>query len=90
MRGQSIFGYSEGEVLGQGLDLLIPERLRAAHWAGFDAAIETGDGTQRDVGARAGGRYGLGEVGLWGCQTLAREVVVDLSAMSFTIDRDPR
>jgi len=40
---EAVFGYSEGEVLGQGLDLLIPERLRAAHWAGFDAAIQTGD-----------------------------------------------
>jgi PAS domain S-box-containing protein len=39
---QAVFGYSEREVLGQRLDVLIPERLRAGHWAGFDAAIETG------------------------------------------------
>lgn len=39
---QAVFGYSEDEVLGQGLDVIIPERLRASHWAGFDAAIESG------------------------------------------------
>jgi PAS domain S-box-containing protein len=39
---QAVFGYSEDEALGQGLDMLIPERLRPGHWTGFDAAIETG------------------------------------------------
>jgi PAS domain S-box-containing protein len=39
---QAVFGYTEAEVLGQRLDVIIPERLRASHWAGFDAAIETG------------------------------------------------
>jgi PAS domain S-box-containing protein len=39
---QAVFGYSKAEVLGRRLDVLIPERLRPGHWAGFDAAIETG------------------------------------------------
>ena len=39
---EAVFGYSPDEVLGRRLDILIPERLRPAHWAGFDAAIETG------------------------------------------------
>jgi PAS domain S-box-containing protein len=39
---ESVFGYSAHEVLGRRLDVLIPERLRSAHWAAFDAAIETG------------------------------------------------
>jgi PAS domain S-box-containing protein len=39
---EALFGYSANEVLGQRLDPVIPERLRSAHWAGFDAAIETG------------------------------------------------
>jgi PAS domain S-box-containing protein len=39
---EAVFGYSSDEVLGRRLDVLIPERLRPAHWAGFDAAIETG------------------------------------------------
>ncbi len=39
---EAVFGYSEAEVLGRRLDVIIPERLRPGHWAGFDAAIETG------------------------------------------------
>jgi PAS domain S-box-containing protein len=39
---EAVFGYSSDEVLGRRLDVLIPERLRPAHWAGFDAAIEAG------------------------------------------------
>ena len=39
---ERVFGHSAAEALGQSLDIIIPERLRAAHWAGFDAAIESG------------------------------------------------
>ena len=35
----ALFGYSAGEVLGQSVELIIPEHLRAAHWRGFDAAM---------------------------------------------------
>jgi len=38
----SLFGYSGHEVAGAGMDLIIPEKLRAAHWAGFQRAMETG------------------------------------------------
>jgi PAS domain S-box-containing protein len=34
-----LFGYSAAEALGQNLDLIIPEHLRAAHWHGFEAAM---------------------------------------------------
>ena len=37
-----LFGYSSDEALGQNLDLIIPEHLRAAHWRGFDAAMTSG------------------------------------------------
>ena len=37
-----LFGYGSDEALGQSLDLITPERLRAAHWKGFQAAIDTG------------------------------------------------
>jgi PAS domain S-box-containing protein len=30
---QAVFGYSADEVLARRLDLLIPDRLRSAHWA---------------------------------------------------------
>jgi PAS domain S-box-containing protein len=37
-----MFGYCADEALGQSLDLIIPERLRAAHWRGFEAAMSSG------------------------------------------------
>lgn len=39
---ERIFGHTAGEALGQSLDLIIPERLRARHWEGFRKTIETG------------------------------------------------
>jgi PAS domain S-box-containing protein len=39
---EAIFGHAASEVLGQSLDLIIPERLRKAHWQGFDRALESG------------------------------------------------
>src|SRR5215475_7521137 len=38
----ALFGYSAAEVLGQSVELIIPEHLRAAHWSGFDAAMARG------------------------------------------------
>lgn len=39
---EAVFGYSPDEVLGHDLDVLIPERMRPVHWAGFHAAVQTG------------------------------------------------
>jgi PAS domain S-box-containing protein len=39
---ENLFGYSAAEALGANLDLIIPERFRAAHWQGFRRAIESG------------------------------------------------
>jgi PAS domain S-box-containing protein len=38
----ALFGFAAEDALGQSLDLIIPEHLRAAHWKGFDAALATG------------------------------------------------
>lgn len=38
----ALFGYGAAEALGQNLDLIIPEHLRAAHWRGFEAAMTNG------------------------------------------------
>src|SRR6195256_2060516 len=38
----ALFGYSAAQALGQNLDLIIPEHLRAAHWRGFEAAMTNG------------------------------------------------
>ncbi|NMF87533.1 PAS domain S-box protein [Aromatoleum petrolei] len=39
---EALFGFSREEAIGQSLDLIIPERLRAAHWEGFHRAVANG------------------------------------------------
>jgi len=39
---ERIFGFAEGEALGQSLDIIIPERLRARHWEGYERTMRTG------------------------------------------------
>jgi PAS domain S-box-containing protein len=36
----ALFGYDAAEALGQNLDLIVPEHLRAAHWHGLEAAMK--------------------------------------------------
>ena len=38
----ALFGFSAEEALGQSVELIIPDHLRAAHWSGFDAAMTKG------------------------------------------------
>ena len=37
-----IFGFTAGEALGASLDLIIPLRLRARHWQGWERVMATG------------------------------------------------
>lgn len=46
-----IFGFIETEALGESLDLIVPERLRARHWAGYDHVMKGGES-----------RYGAGDL----------------------------
>ena len=48
---ERIFGFSAEEAVGQTLDIIIPEGLRARHWAGFNATMRSGNT-----------RYGAGEI----------------------------
>jgi PAS domain S-box-containing protein len=48
---ERIFGHPADEAVGQSLDLIIPERLRPAHWRGFSEVMRTGES-----------RYGTGEL----------------------------
>src|SRR5918912_2154624 len=48
---ERIFGHPAGGAVGQSLDLIIPERLRAAHWRGFREVMRTGRS-----------RYGAGDL----------------------------
>jgi PAS domain S-box-containing protein len=46
---ERLFGYTEGEALGQSLDLIVPERFRSRHWEGYRRvmrAASTQYGTQ--------------------------------------------
>lgn len=46
-----IFGFSSDEAMGQPLDFIIPENLRARHWAGYRHTMMTGES-----------RYGEGDL----------------------------
>jgi PAS domain S-box-containing protein len=39
---ERIFGYAESEAVGQSLDIITPERLRARHWDGYRRTMATG------------------------------------------------
>jgi PAS domain S-box-containing protein len=38
-----IFGFTSEEAVGRSLDLIIPESLRARHWAGYNRVMATGE-----------------------------------------------
>lgn len=48
---ERIFGYGAADAVGQSLDIIIPERLRARHWEGFHQVMKTGKS-----------RYGAGDL----------------------------
>ena len=48
---ERIFGYASAEAVGLTLDIIIPERQRARHWAGYRQVMVTGES-----------RYGRGDV----------------------------
>src|SRR5262249_7951931 len=39
---ERIFGFTEAHAVGQSLDLIIPERFRARHWAGWRRVMASG------------------------------------------------
>ena len=39
---ERLFGFSEAEALGSSLDLIVPERFRERHWAGYNKTMATG------------------------------------------------
>ena len=39
---ERLFGWSAAEVLGTSLDVIIPERFRERHWAGYRTVMATG------------------------------------------------
>ena len=45
---ERVFGFPNAEIVGASMDLIIPERLRARHWAAWDTAMSTGVTTYDD------------------------------------------
>src|SRR5512145_3163354 len=39
---ERVFGFCDAEAVGASMDLIIPERLRARHWAGWETAMKSG------------------------------------------------
>lgn len=39
---ERMFGFSQAEAIGNSLDIIIPERLKARHWEGYHKTMETG------------------------------------------------
>ncbi len=39
---EKIFGWTAAETIGQSLEMIIPERMRKAHWDGFQQALARG------------------------------------------------
>jgi PAS domain S-box-containing protein len=39
---ERVFGFTAAEALGSSLDLIIPERFRTRHWAGYHEVMRTG------------------------------------------------
>lgn len=44
---EAIFGFTASDAMGQGLDIIIPEAFREAHWKGFDRALAAGESKYR-------------------------------------------
>jgi PAS domain S-box-containing protein len=40
---ERMFGYERDEAIGSSLDIIIPENLRARHWAGYEKTMATGE-----------------------------------------------
>jgi PAS domain S-box-containing protein len=39
---ERLFGHAADDVLGRSLDVIVPERLRTRHWAGWHEVVRTG------------------------------------------------
>lgn len=41
LAAERIFGFTESEAIGRSLDLIIPQRLQARHWEGYEKTMQT-------------------------------------------------
>jgi PAS domain S-box-containing protein len=72
-----LFGYTEEEMIGEGLEAVIPERFREAHTAGIKRVVEGGE------------RHVIGQtVELAGLHRDGREFPMELSLATWTADTE--
>jgi hypothetical protein len=72
------FGFSEAEVLGHSLDMIIPEALRKHHWDAYQQTMRTGNT-----------RYGAGDMlAVPGMQKAALVSPLNSASSRFVIERD--
>jgi PAS domain S-box-containing protein len=69
-----LFGFGPDETIGRGMDMIIPEHLREAHWKGFHNAMASGE-------TRLGGQATLTR----GLHKSGKRLYVE---MSFAVVRD--
>jgi PAS domain S-box-containing protein len=41
-QAEDLLGYSRAEAMGQSIEIIIPQHLRARHWSGFGRYVQTG------------------------------------------------
>ena len=70
-----MFGYTEGDVIGSSLEILVPERFRAAHHAGLARVVATGE--TRIVG---------NTVEVFGLHSDGHEFPIELSLGTWVVD----
>jgi len=80
---ERIFGHSAAEAVGQSLDLIIPENLRARHWEGYRHVMQTGQSRygEGDLPAVPGLRKDGSRVSLQFSVTTIRSEMVGVAAI---------
>ena len=70
---QRVFGFTPEEAIGQSMDIIIPENLRARHWQGYAETMRTGKS-----------RYGGGDLlAVPALHKDGRRISVEFSIISF-------
>ena len=70
---QRVFGFTAEEAIGQSMDIIIPENLRARHWQGYAETMRTGKS-----------RYGGGDLlAVPALHKDGRRISVEFSIISF-------
>jgi PAS domain S-box-containing protein len=81
---ERIFGFADAEAVGQSLDIIIPEQLRARHWHGYREVMATGKSRygESDVLAVPGLRADGGRISVEFTIALLRDGAGEITGMA--------